>query len=388
MTDNNNSVLLDQVRLADTAAQIKEEETGKEERILALRARIEQLESQLITYQTAKGFLQEIGDSVASAVRALDPFPAIKIPKTKDICESPISAVLKLSDWHIGEIVSAAETDGFGSYNLAIARDRIAKLAEKLIGWAHTNRRSFRIEDLHIFGECDYISGDIHDELRITNEFPVPVQVAEAGDLIAWLVQQLAPHFKQVVFHGLSVDNHSRRTHKPQYKQRALNNESYLVNRIAQKALSRHSNVDFRIYSGIRELVTVANHRFLIEHGDEIKAWLGIPYYGMSRLAGKEARRRMNAAERGYHYQSFGHWHVPSIIEGNMLVNGSLNGTTEYDHGQGRHSRPAQVSMLVHPQYGIFSWTPWRFKEGATGNGNDNGNGGEGAQQEGAAEAA
>jgi hypothetical protein len=43
-------------------------------------------------------------------------------------------------------------------------------------------------------------------------------------------------------------------------------------------------------------------------------------------------------------------------------MNGSLSGTTEFDHSCGRHAAPAQTSFLVHPKYGIFDFVPWTFK--------------------------
>src|SRR6266581_4307027 len=61
----------------------------------------------------------------------------------------------------------------------------------------------------------------------------------------------------------------------------------------------------------------------------------------------------------GFDYMSVGHWHVPGVVSGNILINGSLSGTDEFDHGCGRHAPPAQVSFLVHPKHKIFGWTAW-----------------------------
>jgi hypothetical protein len=42
---------------------------------------------------------------------------------------------------------------------------------------------------------------DIHEELRTTNAFPSPVQVARGAELIARLVADIAPQFKFVRVH-------------------------------------------------------------------------------------------------------------------------------------------------------------------------------------------
>lgn len=86
----------------------------------------------------------------------------------------------------------------------------------------------------------------------------------------------------------------------------------------------------------------------------------GIPYYGMERDRAREAMKRQHT-EKGFDYISIGHWHVPAIIGGNILVNGSLPGTTEFDHLVGRHASPAQVSFMVHPKFGLFNWVAWKL---------------------------
>jgi hypothetical protein len=92
----------------------------------------------------------------------------------------------------------------------------------------------------------------------------------------------------------------------------------------------------------------------------------------MERERGREAAKRMQAMmdterglaeqyqkEIGFDFVSCGHWHVPGVVSGNILINGSLTGTDEFDHGCGRHAPSAQVSFLVHPNHKIFNWTPW-----------------------------
>lgn len=105
-------------------------------------------------------------------------------------------------------------------------------------------------------------------------------------------------------------------------------------------------------------LATIANHKFLISHGDTIKSQLSIPYYGVARLLGREARRRMNTG-LGFDFQLIGHFHVPAFVEGQTIINGSLSGTSEFDHSCGRHAGPQQVAFMIHPEHGLFNLTPF-----------------------------
>jgi hypothetical protein len=295
------------------------------------------------------------------ALSISEPLPPVKFHYPGNKAESEVVATLKLSDWHIGMVSRPEETEGFGQFNWELAQERVMYLAEKFLGWIETHRRSFRIHKLVILGEADWVSGDIHEELRHTNEFPLPVQSVRAGQLLAQLLAILAPHFPELLFSEVGADNHSRLQPKPQFKQKAFNSMSFIVYAIANEILSKHKNIEIKFSEGIKQIVDINGKKFLTEHGDDIKAWMGIPFYGMERYRGKEAFKRMRT-DLGFDYMSVAHWHVPGIISNNILVNGSLTGTDEFDHACGRHADPAQVSFLVHPRYGVFDWTAWRSK--------------------------
>ena len=199
------------------------------------------------------------------------------------------------------------------------------------------------------------VSGDIHEELKITNEFPLPVQTEKAGNLLGEVLLILASQFKKVYVWEVSADNHGRLNKKPQYKQRALNNMSYLVHAIANAKVAHCKNVIIKATDGIKLVADVMGSKFLIEHGNDTKCYMGIPYYGIERSTGREARRRMNT-DKTFNYRSIGHWHVPAVIGNQIFVNGCLTGTTEFDHALGRCAAPSQCAMFVG-SHGHFGWT-------------------------------
>jgi len=83
---------------------------------------------------------------------------------------SKIAAVLKQSDWHIGASISAEETEGFGAFNWDTAQHRVRYITDKFLANIHANRKIHDIRDLFVFGEGDWVSGDIHAELRSTTK--------------------------------------------------------------------------------------------------------------------------------------------------------------------------------------------------------------------------
>jgi hypothetical protein len=342
--------------------------TKKEEitdQMLHLRKRISLLESENNSLRERIGAQQEIAEAIKNTVEALEPLRPIayKIPRSLH-AKSDIDVVLKLSDWHIGEVIRPQENEGINAFNFKIARERVALITNKVLGWTATHRTSFKIPRLHVFCEQDFISGSIHEELLATNEFPAPVQAVKAGNLLGQTIATLAPHFDEVILEEVGGDNHSRLQKKPQAKQKAFNSYGYVVYAIVNQLLSRHKNIRVNQGEGMMQVADVCGWKFLLMHGDTVKAWMGIPFYGLARQRGKEASRRMSLrrelSDVAFDYISCGHWHVPNVIEENIYINGSLSGTTEFDHSCGRHAKPSQMSFLVHPKHGIFDVTNWK----------------------------
>jgi predicted phosphodiesterase len=304
----------------------------------------------------------------------MDPLPILPF-KRGDKAEAEMAAVLQLSDWHVGERISRNETGGFGEYNWSIAQERAEYITDKFIGWLKSKQTLFNIPAVHILGLADWVSGDIHRELVSTNEFALPEQAVKSGELLARVVGKIAPHVPSIVLTEIEPDNHGRLNPKPQFKQKATNNMSFVTYAVANALLAKHGNIEIINNHRIRELVNVGGQKILCEHGDVVRSWQGVPYMGMMRHAGREANKHMRAIleqqrrelrrmkqEYGFDYVALGHFHVPNIIDNQIIVNGSLSGTSEFDEGVGRYAKPSQVSYVMHPKYGYFDFTPWTTK--------------------------
>jgi len=300
----------------------------------------------------------ELFTEIREAVDAFEPYSDYKYQKPEK-ATSPIVPVLVISDLHIGEIINPKEMEGFNAYSHKIAVKRMWHIIQSFLDWVNISRNQYTINRCHVMLLGDYISGDIHYELQATNEFPVPVQTVKAGYLIGEALRRIAPHFEVVTVDCVGADNHGRLQKKPQCKQKGTNNYSYIVHEIAMLLNRDIKGIVFDMTEGMKQLVEINNHRFLMEHGDTIRGILGIPFYGMERSKAKEAVRRMNETKKSFHYRVLGHWHQPCFFS-DTIVNGSLSGTTEYDHSAGRYSHPCQVAFLVHPRHGVFNFTAFR----------------------------
>ena len=341
-----------------TENQLKEKHS---ERYLELEKQIRDKDLILDNYRKDHGKLEIFFNKVIEAIRPVDPLPIIYKTTGKQKQGSAIVAVCQISDSHCGEVQEPKEIENFGEFNPEICEARNIKYAEKFIDWADMHRNSYTLNECAVIVTGDLISGDIHEELRVTNAFPTPVQCVRAAEILTKQIALIAPHFNKVTVHFLVEDNHARLTKKPQMKEAGYNSLNYIVGKLAESYLSKHDNVEFNIYPQFEKVIHVLSRAYLICHGHKILQNFGVPWYSIERKVGRESTSRMHlimndlnvAKEIGFHRYVFSHWHTPfeSFL---YSCNGSVSGTNSYDHSFGRFANPSQSSWMVG-KYGEFN---------------------------------
>jgi hypothetical protein len=327
-----------------------------EQEVLFLREENELLRAKLMEERKATGEAREQMFALSQAISAAAPVKMVYQPSKKG--DTPVTHVLHLTDLHYGEVIVKDEVDGFGEFSPEIAEQRLHRLGENILRITETKRHGYNIPYLHILGTADYISGDIHEELRVTNAFPCPVQAVRCGYALGALVEMFVPHFERITLDMITLDNHGRITPRYQSAEGGLNNWSYVVAQILAQYVSRLSNVEVRIHAKPSALVEIGSERYLIFHGHQMRGWAGKPYYGFDRRVAMEAVKRMGVPSQAFTKLVFGHFHT-ATNEKDWQLGGSLSGTNAYDHSCGRHARAHQTSWLVHPKHGEFDWTRW-----------------------------
>jgi len=328
---------------------------------------VEQLKSELKDkeriikeYRKEHGKLQIFFDRVGKGIKPIMPLEPVYKKQTER--GAPITAVAQISDSHMGAVQDKSEIEGFGEYSADIADRRNIHYVNSFINWVDVHRMGYNIPECVVLITGDLISGDIHDELRITNEFPVPVQIVRAAQIHASQLSLIAPQFSKVTVHFITEDNHSRLTRKPQAKEAGKNNYNYVIAELMKAYISEHTNIEFNVYPMLEKVVTVSTKNYLITHGHAVRGWMGVPWYGVERKVGKEAQARMQlimddlerAKAIGFDKFVFGHFHTPFDSELYSCA-GSVSGTDAYDHQAGRYAKPSQPAWLVHPEKGEFN---------------------------------
>lgn len=123
--------------------------------------------------------------------------------------ESSGDPILFTSDFQWGEVISARELDGYNEFNNAIAKARYRKLIERTIDICFNHTVNPTYKGLWYLRGGDMISGDIHQELRETNDLQSIPAVVDLVEQEAWGIKTLADRFGKV--HVISVPgNHGR----------------------------------------------------------------------------------------------------------------------------------------------------------------------------------
>lgn len=329
------------------------------EQATELERQIREKDAILDGYKREHGKLELFFEKLSNLIRPIEP---LKITHKTQKADSPVVAVMQISDSHMGAVQNPSEIEGFNEFNPEICEARNLDYAAKFVNWVGMHRHGYAINECAVIVTGDLISGDIHEELKVTNAFPSPEQCVRAAEVLTRQIITIVPNFSKVTVHFLVEDNHARLTKKPQAKEAGINSLNYVVGKIAEIYLQRLPNVDFRIYPMFEKVINVNGRQYLISHGHKIMGWMGVPWYSIERKVSRESSARMqiimndlNAAKQiGFHKYIFGHWHTP--FDSTLYACcGSVQGCDAYDHSAGRYSPPSQSSWMVHPKHGEFN---------------------------------
>lgn len=339
------------------------------EAVQELQDQLKEKDRILQSYKKEHGKMELFFNAVAGAIKPIESLPLIYTPSTgKKSVDSPVTAVMRISDGHMGQEVEADEIEGFNKFNPEICRTRQLDYAIRFCQWVDVKRNGYHCHDVAVIVTGDLISGDIHDELRVTNAFPVPVQIVRAAEVLSEQLAVLSQNFRVVTVHFIVADNHSRKTRKPQSSQEGWNSENFLVGKLTEAYIEKLENVIFNIYPMHEKVIQVDNINYLAAHGHGIQGWMGTPHYGIERRVAREAQARLQLImeerakmrEVGFHKYLIGHWHINAIQEYYNIC-ASVSGTCANDHKNGRFSKPGQQAWMIHPKWGEFDWINFRL---------------------------
>lgn len=283
---------------------------------------------------------------------ARPPSWALPAPGTKP---GRACGLLHISDAHVGEVIRPDEVVGLNKYDRAIARKRMRQMfaaaAEILPRWSS----DCILEGIVCAFNGDLTSGDIHDELRQTNEIESGEQVEFAVDESCAGLEVLAGQFGKVDAY-FTCGNHGRQTHKSHAKRTAALNFDTMIGKQVARHFARDERVTVHVSPSRDCEYRIFGHRVLQTHGDQGggggQGFAG-PVLPIARKA--KAIEFMSAQTRDfYDIILSAHHHFSAHPTRKVFANGSIVGYGEYARSiRAPPEPPMQWLCLVTEKWGI-----------------------------------
>lgn len=334
----------------------------RETKIERLQAEVSLLRKENKTYKTHLANQEEFFDRIVEVTKVPVEKPNYKKAKVKSK-KTPRSVVTPIFDIQFGQLVKPSDTPfGIGEYNVEIFKQRLQRWVETvsatLVQWS----------DSHPIDELDIVlGGDLTEGYSIFRgqewqlELHPIKQVWVLANLLTPALQEVIRVAKEqagvkyIVLYSVP-GNHGKVGGKMSGATPADFSWDVLVSEIMFDKL-RSEPIDLKAIEPAGALIfETASHTFLTIHGDEVKGWGGLPFYGLSKFDGKSVR----LAQTPINYTLLGHHHQQGVIPngsgGEFLVSGDWVGANNLSRHIVDASRPQQRMFSVSPKWGIVDY--------------------------------
>lgn len=346
-------------------------------RILALEAEVTHLKDEKNHYKRAAtahakehGLYQACVEVINEKIVPLKALPsAFKSKRHKNVIQEDL--VLHLSDGHHDQIVTLEESGGLERYDFLISCARAERLIETLLEHSQEHLERYEFETLWILANGDHTSGEIHDHEKRSYYRNQMNNSLAIGQLHALMLRDLAPFFKQINCVYVPGNHGRRTTRKNHYG--AHENWDYMIGKITELWCRDLKNISFALPNAFSANVVIRGHGFNMTHGDDIKGWSGIPFYGMIRR--QKNLMALNSISDGPNIRYFcmGHHHVQASmadLNGELLVNGAWLANDPYSYNSfAGYRAPSQLLHGVHDNWGVTWRLPIDLKHDGERNG-------------------
>ncbi len=329
----------------------------KDQEIQLLKSALKKLEKEVINDRTIRREIFKL-----PMVKPVLPNWLIS-ENPKQLIHSPGVPVILCSDWHGGEVVSQSEVYGVNSYSLEIMAKRAKTLIQTSINILKHNS-NILTPDYPGIVFCllgDMISGDIHDELRETNQMQTLPTLMYMVNVLIECIDTLINEFGNVLVPCVT-GNHGRNTLKMRAKERAYTSYDWLLYQMLEfHYKQKYDKVKDKPITFLVSLAPdvhfqVFNTKFLATHGDTLgKGGDGIIGCVGPIIRGDQKTRSRNLQiGLPYDIMLLGHYHQ-LMWHSRFIANGSLIGYNEFASNvlRANYEAPKQALFIVHPDHGI-----------------------------------
>lgn len=317
----------------------------------ALRSKYETL----LKHNTATA---QLVDMVAElAPRSYDSAPPVKQVSRGN--GSPQTAVLFLSDCHIGQVVTPEQTLGKGLYNFQVFLARLKFLEEGVISILRDHTTT-KIDELVLCIGGDILDGALDHGSEAAHKNTLFAQWYSGGHALAQFIRNLAPHVPSIRVQCV-VGNHPRfPNQKRMPTDNRFSNLDHFLSAYIQALTAGIPNVGWTLNQQPFSLFKVYDFLLHLSHGEHLRGGdkaLGIPNHSVARMVSSTSQLFGKDDEPAPHLYLVGHLHREISLphaRGSVIVNGAFVGLDSYGLAGGFSPvSPSQSFFFMHKKYGV-----------------------------------
>jgi hypothetical protein len=270
---------------------------------------------------------------------------------------------LLTSDFQIGEVIRKEETDAGYGYDSEIFRKRYRRMIDTVIYLSTQHAGSeWKYPGIIYARGGDTISGDIHEELKVTNDM-TPEEACEcAFEEESAGIAKLADAFGKVdVKAPGAAGNHDRSTFKPWTKQASKRSYDRLIGFMLRNHFKNDPRITFQVSESFDVYFPIYEKFILLTHGDRMGSSGGQGFVGPLATIMRGAQKViMEQAALGRHVDrvDHGHFHTAAYLDW-VLSNGCMPGYSEFAKSFRMRPQPPQQFLLYHhPKRGVVDIKP------------------------------
>lgn len=294
----------------------------------------------LKTIDSLEGQLE--AKNVISAVDTYEIFPH------KGSGTSEATPVIVASDWHVEEEVKPETVSGLNAFNLEIAEQRVKKFFQSSLRLMQLLNQDVQITSAVLALLGDFITNEIHDELKDLNQLQPINALALAQSHIVSGIEFLLNHSKYEYVIPCHSGNHARTTKSTHFSAENGHSLEYLMYLHLAAYFRGEKRVKFIIPEGYHSYLQVYGETLRFHHGHAIKYGGGV---GGIFIPAFKAIAQWNKA-RTAGLDVFGHFHQHKDGD-SFLSNGSLIGYNGFAVAiKADYEPPRQTLFLVDKKRG------------------------------------
>jgi hypothetical protein len=243
------------------------------------------------------------------------------IRKKKPKGDTEATIVITLSDWHFEENVDPETVNGLNEYNIEIAEYRTEKLFQSGLRLTEIIAKDVNVTTILMPLLGDFITNDIHDEFRDTNNLLPMEAMMAVQDKIASGIKFFLQNTKYNLELPCHSGNHGRTTKVPFIGSEYGHSLEYFMYRNLEKLFKKEQRVKFDIVKGYHSYKQVYDMTLRFHHGHALRYHGGV---GGIFIPAYKAIAQWNKAKHA-DLDVFGHFHQMKD-GGSFISNGSVIG--------------------------------------------------------------